>query len=1598
MDRPGVSAVESRVVHRIVTSDLLRACCGCLLLALASQLSLAQAEVLPIYSSQPDARIGGVTTAYSVAAGDLDLDGRLDLVFGTTTINAAHFGDVDGISSAPKWETESGHLTTNGIALGDIDRDGDLDVVCGNSGIGSKQPNRLYLNDHGVVSTAPSWSEAESTSTGTKRIALGDIDGDGWLDLVCANAFLERSEPNNVYRNTGGSFTPVWASADTSRTLAVALGDVDNDGDLDMVAGNAGTVEGENVNALYLNEGGELRREPDWRPEPPGDHFQTWGTALGDINGDGFLDLVCANVGLAETNQLYLGNGTAFHPTPVWVNEESFPELSIDVALGDVDGDGDLDAVFANQNSPNTLYLNNGGEFSATANWRSADASGTLSVALADLNGDGMLDLVFAEQAGGYAVYYNNLAPYSPAPSDSTTSGKTTAVLLADVDRDRDLDLICGRVAPLENVLYINVDGTFDLRQGTTWGGRTNTRSLDLTDVDGDGTDDLLEAFSNKLVVRRGPDFADTTWSITIDGRGVAPLRALWADIDGNGFRDIVCGTFGRNLVYLNRGDRIERRPAWVSADSLETPGIAVGDLDGDGDLDLVCGNGIDRSGDEDTGTRNAAYMNEGGVLVDTPTWTSDRVDNTRAIELVDLDGDADLDLVCANRSANILEEVGDPSRHANVAYENIGGRFSDGPGWLSGSQHNTQALGVADLNDDGRADVIFGEFRDSTTTAELHLNHNESIWGLRRSPSWQADVTGEGTTSFAFGDIDQDGDVDIVAGHDRGITIRYSVKNPPFKGDPRSTRDRLPNTPAYVTDVDVTPALAENDYRVAFTAVDPDGDPLWINSEYRLRNESTWHPAYLDGARGRIGPLAASPEGVRYDDIFWDVLPLPFTEENIVLRLRVSSIPEKVGLITMVPSFEIEVGKVSLARPEIMISTTQIDLPQLVVGEAMRRSVVCENTGNRVLQCRLSSSENDLDVIPERFDLLPGEAQEVDLEFLPLDDSGEIRDTVFVESNDPLRPVSTIVVSSLVFPLTFETPVLFPDQEIDEDEELKVSVNLGGLARADSLRILVREGGDPSYRSFAPDSVAPGEFFWEAAPSLLSVDSLWTRGVEYFVRIHNGPAQVSGPFQELRGRIRDLGLPFLLPSRTHRMISVPLQVRGAIVGSLVEHGIPGDDWRMFVWNHSRDAYDEVPNDEVTTFELGKAYWLITRGDASIGIGPNDGLTTPIADDFAISLPEGWNQLGNPFNFLVDWDSVRVASEAETVFVGESSLLEGPWAVNDGGGPRLADELEPFHGYWLNAEAPVTLLVPPRRGDSPRAFEARPQPSFQVDDWQLRVTAKWGLAVDAENLVGVAPGSSDVWDPLDRMEPPMSPGRAISLRFPHPEWSVRPGVYAVDIRGGYVEMSEMAQEFGDRAADLWGHVWEFDTATQGSGDSTDPISLEFGPGDGGSLGDGFPLLDGDVAVLLVDRRLSNLVDVQRHWRERGGCTVSVAPYEIASRPRFALLVGSPDFIALQDDLPDLPSRTALHPSVPNPFVVGASIRYDLAQSSMVDLSIFNVAGMRVRTLFDGHRPAGRYEVLWNGRDNRGRRLAAGVYFFRFEADDVVETRRVVRLR
>ena len=306
-----------------------------------------------------------------------------------------------------------------------------------------RQRVEVYTNDgSGGFPINPSWSSGDVDYHG--HLSVGDIDQDGFLDVAVA-VFLGPSGFGSkgrakAYSNQGGTLesTPSWSTADRFFAFSCDLGDADSDGDLDLaVATGEPYFDPPDQNRLYTNDAGSLDTSPSWLSSG-NDH--TLDVAFGDIDGDGDLDLAFAPTGGAT--KVYLQGPGGLATTPGWTATDSNSMFGNTLTWSDVDGDGDLELAISDNNQLTggagvfKIYDNLGATLATTPFW--SDFGGQVSgVALADLNGDGLPELAGGVWFGGNRIYPNQGGTFPTNQAwDSTENNVVEVLVFGDVDED----------------------------------------------------------------------------------------------------------------------------------------------------------------------------------------------------------------------------------------------------------------------------------------------------------------------------------------------------------------------------------------------------------------------------------------------------------------------------------------------------------------------------------------------------------------------------------------------------------------------------------------------------------------------------------------------------------------------------------------------------------------------------------------------------------------------------------------------------------------------------------------------------------------------------------------------------------------------------------------------------------------------------------------------------------------------------------------------------------------------------------------------------------------------------------------------------------
>jgi FG-GAP-like repeat len=803
----------------------------------------------------------------SIALGDLDGKNGLDIIIGRACCvpNEIYFNDGSGhfgwdggvVSFGPT------NKRTSSIAVGDINGDQLVDIAVGHetSGIGR---NIVYFNDKSAPGNFhqgdidPMCNNTVNVvcfgSNDTSSLALGDINGDNKLDIVVGTSTRIGDGQNRIYFNSGGS-TPNFIGTNfgpgNDGSLSVAVADIDNDNDLDIIVGNGYPVRQQNV--VYLNQEGtgQFYNGTEGCGQTAaticlGAGFDvTDSLGIADLNGDGYLDIVTGNGSQeqGEANVVYFnaGMGDLLPPPEGWrYGNPDVPTMA--AAVGDVNNDGNLDIVIANR----VDYVDN-----------------------PDCTTNPACDPRYVKQLNQNAVYLGNGEGRFDEQLFGSGDDWTYSVALGDLDGDRDLDIVIGSIPYFDRncAEQINVDCP-------TQGGQNYI----YMNNNGD--------FTAVSSVRRFGTGTDWTFSVAL------------GDVDGDTDLDIVVGNAGgqgkgasflgeQNVVYLNDGDGNFASGADVvdcstaagtvrcvgDANSITTS-VALGDIDGDGDLDIAVGNG------ERTGQQNVVYLNDS---VGNFNWEgSSRLfgpvsRQTDSLALKDLDGDGSLDIVSGG------------AFQPSYAYLNDGNGYFNRPDGLRLIEMRgplTTRVIAADFDGNGAIDI-------ATSIGLVYRNDGAAHF----TPSHEFPVTR--ATALAAGDLDADGDMDIVTAHQvllNGSSLSRSRQNPGKLLPNNAPWVAITKPKQFTTGVadlfSTTEVFEVNSetsvIEIPFTLFDPESDPVRaISATFSLDGGANWRTAIPSDTQ--TTNLATSPNGAKH--VFrWDVFASKVfgRSDNVVFRIVV--------------------------------------------------------------------------------------------------------------------------------------------------------------------------------------------------------------------------------------------------------------------------------------------------------------------------------------------------------------------------------------------------------------------------------------------------------------------------------------------------------------------------------------------------------------------------------------------------------------------------------------------------------------------------------------------------------------------------------------
>jgi len=631
-------------------------------LYLGSASGLAPAPAWTAESDQAAIFNDGTLFGISVStAGDVNGDGYADVIIGCIHYDSGqrnegrafvYLGSASGLGATAAWTAESNSTDSEfGYSVstaGDVNGDGYADVLVGSELYENTQLDEgrayLYLGSSSGLAVTPTWTAESgqiSAFFGVSVATAGDVNGDGYADVIVGASFYDNGQTNEgrayLYLGSASGIvtSTAWmaesdqGSAQLGFSVASA-GDVNSDGYSDVIVGapfydNGLTNQGRAL--AYLGSASGLASTPAWTADGPffaGSHFGRSVATAGDVNGDGYADVIVGAPDWAAQGRVfvYLGSASGLESTNAWNPVLSLPQNSLYgfsvASAGDVNADGFADIIASAPGYTDAqhfagradIFLGSASGLPQSPAWTAYGVSTALGPvgSAGDVNGDGYSDVIVGGRhfvlpdstSQRVDVYLGSQSGPAPNPAWSALGDQSDAFFgvsvasAGDVNGDGYSDVIVG--APLydngqldEGRVYVYLGSGSGLAPTPAWvaesdllGDQLGWSVSSAGDVNGDGTSDVIigsphngnGSFAGRASVYLGSASGPASsagWSVP---GGQADSRfgfsvASAGDVNGDGYSDVIVGAFlydngqmdeGRAFVYYGGGGDAQDR------------------------------------------------------------------------------------------------------------------------------------------------------------------------------------------------------------------------------------------------------------------------------------------------------------------------------------------------------------------------------------------------------------------------------------------------------------------------------------------------------------------------------------------------------------------------------------------------------------------------------------------------------------------------------------------------------------------------------------------------------------------------------------------------------------------------------------------------------------------------------------------------------------------------------------------------------------------------------------------------------------------------------------------------------------------------------
>jgi hypothetical protein len=709
----------------------------------------------------------------SFALGDLDGDGDVDILagdsfFGSPGISVL-INNGDQTFAAPVYYSLPLNEVVGEVALSDFDFDGDLDAFATIRGDFDQMLKiKVWRNNGNGTFSAP---VEFATGQGPAGIVIADFTGDGKPDVVTANyggSSISILRHNGLIGQQAGFLPPVTFNA-INHAEKIAACDVSGDGILDVVVGEVVSIGPTATLAVMINTGNGNFAPPVIYDAAPGGRFGSSAVALADLDNDGDLDLIGGGLyssGSIDNGAVTIrrnnGNSTFGSAEIILFANPNYVSNPKELTTGDINSDGFADIVAAVPSGRAiegfvTVTSNGSGGFNAPVYYEASQQ--TFDVAIVDLDNDGNADVITVANSSAAVTVHENVGNGSfPVLTRYEVASLSDAVESADIDNDGDIDIVVngeldiGSNDPLLKILKNNGNGTF--APAVDYTPARNFADMKLRDINGDGFVDLIFApdgnyppyhFGTALNNGNGTFAPTVVTNVFSCGEGTIDA----ADLDHDGDLDIVLteeetcpGIPAHIFIFRNDGNQTFVRMPDIALPGRLPHGLALAEVTGDSNIDIITvlsdGMGVF------PGNGNLTF---GAPIISTTAPFK--------FKMADFNGDGLLDLGMIMQQPSFgTDLIGTALGNGNGTFQAV--RTQTGSSVFENLRISND-LEPGDVNGDGTPDLIIFNYASNDVSAFI-VNPDGSLRPHQRYGIGNTPILG------TLADFDGDGRIDVAA------------------------------------------------------------------------------------------------------------------------------------------------------------------------------------------------------------------------------------------------------------------------------------------------------------------------------------------------------------------------------------------------------------------------------------------------------------------------------------------------------------------------------------------------------------------------------------------------------------------------------------------------------------------------------------------------------------------------------------------------------------------------------------------------------------------------------------------------------------------